>query len=62
MSLADLTTRPHLEVVLSKIIPAFRFSPADADVVWRFGAVLSPAVKGSVDTFQPNLPVIISRA
>ncbi|KAH8986071.1 cytochrome P450-like protein [Lactarius hatsudake] len=56
-----LTTSLRLEVVLSQIIPAFRFAPTGAEIVWRFGIISSPSVKGSVGTFQPKLPMIVSR-
>jgi hypothetical protein len=60
--LADLTGLLHAEVALSQIIPAFRVEPTEAEVVWRFGALLSPSVKGSVELFAPKLPIMISRA
>ena len=59
--LANLTTSLHLEVVLSQIIPAFRFAPTGAEIVWRFGIISTPSVKGSVQTFRPKLPIMISR-
>ncbi|KAH9073512.1 cytochrome P450 [Lactarius deliciosus] len=51
----------EMKVVLSQIIPAFRFAPTGADIVWRFGIISSPSVKGSVGTFHPKLPMIVSR-
>ncbi|KAH9175552.1 cytochrome P450 [Lactarius sanguifluus] len=51
----------EMKVVLSQIIPAFRFAPTGAEIVWRFGIISSPSVKGSVGTFHPNLPMIVSR-
>ena len=39
------------EVVLSQIIPVFRFAPSKAEIVWKFGGVTSPSVKGSVMSF-----------
>lgn len=60
--LADLTGLLYAEVALSQIVPAFRFEPTKAEVVWRFGALLSPSVKGSVELFSPRLPIMISRA
>ncbi|KAH9165536.1 cytochrome P450 [Lactarius sanguifluus] len=51
----------EMKVVLSQIIPAFRFAPTGAEIVWRFGIISSPSVKGSVGTFHPKLPMIVSR-
>ncbi|KAH9175545.1 cytochrome P450 [Lactarius sanguifluus] len=51
----------EMKVVLSQIIPAFRFAPTGAEIVWRFGIISSPSVKGSVGTFRPKLPMIVSR-
>lgn len=59
---ADLTGIPYAEVALSQIIPAFQVKPAEDEIVWRFGALLSPSVKESVDVFSPKLPIMISRA
>jgi hypothetical protein len=59
---ADLTGLLYAEVALSQIVPAFRLAMSDADIVWRFGALLSPSVKGSVELFSPKLPIMISRA
>ncbi|KAI0247110.1 cytochrome P450 [Lactifluus subvellereus] len=51
----------EMKVVLSQMIPAFRFAPSKAEIVWRFGNVSSPSVKGSVESFSPKLPMIASR-
>ncbi|KAH9024224.1 cytochrome P450 [Lactarius pseudohatsudake] len=51
----------EMKVVLSQIIPAFRFAPTEAKIVWRFGIISSPSVKGSVGSFHPKLPMIVSR-
>ncbi|KAH9055229.1 cytochrome P450 [Lactarius vividus] len=51
----------EMKVVLSQIIPAFRFAPTEAEIVWRFGIISSPSVKGSVGMFHPKLPMIVSR-
>ncbi|KAH9165540.1 cytochrome P450 [Lactarius sanguifluus] len=51
----------EMKVVLSQIIPAFRFAPTEAELVWRFGIISSPSVKQSVGTFHPKLPMIVSR-
>ncbi|KAF8264768.1 cytochrome P450 [Lactarius quietus] len=52
----------EMKVALSHIIPAFRLAPAEAEIVWRFGGILTPSVNESVNSTSPQLPVIISRA
>jgi len=52
----------EMKVALSQIVPAFRFAPAEADIIWRFGLVSSPSVKGSVESFFPKLPLLVSLA
>ncbi|KAI0251708.1 cytochrome P450 [Lactifluus subvellereus] len=51
----------EMKVVLSQLIPAFRFAPSKAEIVWRFGNISNPSVKGSVESFSPKLPMIVSR-
>ncbi|KAH9066038.1 cytochrome P450 [Lactarius deliciosus] len=51
----------EMKVVLSQVIPAFRFAPTGAEIVWRYGFISTPSVKGSVGTFHPKLPMIVSR-
>ncbi|KAH9023440.1 cytochrome P450 [Lactarius pseudohatsudake] len=51
----------EMKVVLSQIIPVFQFAPTKAEIVWRFGILSTPSVKGSVGTFHPKLPMIVSR-
>ncbi|KAH9056545.1 cytochrome P450 [Lactarius vividus] len=48
-------------VVLSQIVPAFRFAPTKAAIIWRFGGISSPSVEGSVHLLPPKLPIIMSR-
>ena len=60
--LAELTGYLYAEVALSQIVPTFRLAMSDTEIVWRFGALLSPSVKGSVELFSPKLPLMISRA
>ncbi|KAH9057442.1 cytochrome P450 [Lactarius vividus] len=52
----------EMKVALSQIIPAFRFAPAEADIVWRFGVIASPSIKGSIGSYSPKLPILVSRA
>ncbi|KAN0127843.1 Cytochrome P450 [Lactarius tabidus] len=54
----------HLEmkVALSHIIPTFRLVPTEDEIVWRFGGILTPSVKESIDSLSPKLPIVISRA
>ncbi|KAH9166702.1 cytochrome P450 [Lactarius sanguifluus] len=51
----------EMKVALSQIIPAFRFAPAEVDIIWRFGVIVNPSVKGSVESFLPQLPMVVSR-
>ena len=60
VELVNLTVLCSLEVALSQLIPAFRFAPSTAEIVWRFGNISSPSVKGSVESFSPELPMIVS--
>ncbi|KAI0029932.1 cytochrome P450 [Vararia minispora EC-137] len=47
----------EMKVVLSKVIPAFRFAPSEKqEVTWRFGVLVTPSVKGST-TNRPDLPL-----
>lgn len=62
MHVAELTSLLYAEVALSQVVPAFRLAMSDAEIVWRFGALLSPSVKGSVELFSPKLPIMVSRA
>jgi hypothetical protein len=58
--LANLTFFLSSEVALSRIIPTFRYAPSKDEVVWRFGSLSSPAVKGSTELLSPELPFIVS--
>ncbi|KAH9039749.1 cytochrome P450 [Lactarius hengduanensis] len=51
----------EMKAVLSQVIPAFQFAPTGAEIIWRYGFISSPSVKGSVGTFHPKLPMIVSR-
>ncbi|KAI9458421.1 cytochrome P450 [Lactarius psammicola] len=52
----------EIKAALSQIIPAFRLVPTEAEIVWRFSGISTPSVKGSVESFSPKLPIMISRA
>ncbi|KAI0028311.1 cytochrome P450 [Vararia minispora EC-137] len=52
--------RAPSEVVLSYLIPSFRFAPSkEHEIVWRFGGLVTPCVKGSTST-KPELPLCVS--
>lgn len=51
----------EMKVVLSQIITAFRFAPTGDEVVWRFGIITTPSVKGSVEMPHRKLPIMVSR-
>ncbi|KAI0270682.1 cytochrome P450 [Gloeopeniophorella convolvens] len=50
----------EMKVVLSQLVPKFRFAPSKHEVIWRFGSVLSPAVKESVWGSDSELPIVVS--
>ncbi|KAI0055542.1 cytochrome P450 [Artomyces pyxidatus] len=50
----------EMKVVLSRLISAFRFSPSEREIVWRFGGLTTPSVKGST-VMAPQLPMILER-
>ncbi|KAI0247112.1 cytochrome P450 [Lactifluus subvellereus] len=41
----------EMKVVLSQMIPAFRFAPSKAEIIWRFGNISSPSDLGDTYTF-----------
>jgi len=51
----------EIKVVLSLLIPAFRFTPTKDEIIWRVGGISSPFVKGSHEPYRPKLPIIVSR-
>jgi len=52
----------HIEVVLSLLIEAFKFSPPkDKEVIWHMNAIATPAVVGS-DLSRPQLPLVVELA
>ncbi|KAI0059721.1 cytochrome P450 [Artomyces pyxidatus] len=50
----------EMKVVLSHLIREFRFSPSKKEVVWRFGGIVSPSLKGS-NAIVPQMPVVVER-
>ncbi|KAI0059725.1 cytochrome P450 [Artomyces pyxidatus] len=50
----------EMKVVLSHLVRAFRFSPSKTEIVWKFGGIASPSVKGSTDV-RPQLPMVVER-
>ncbi|KAI9453265.1 cytochrome P450 [Lactarius psammicola] len=50
----------EMKVVLSQIIPTFRFAPAEAEIIWKFRGVFNPSVKGSAESLHPKLPMMVS--
>ncbi|KAI0057340.1 cytochrome P450 [Artomyces pyxidatus] len=50
----------EMKVALSQLIRTFRFSPAKQEVVWRFGGITTPSVKGST-AIGPRLPMIVEK-
>ncbi|KAI0258946.1 cytochrome P450 [Gloeopeniophorella convolvens] len=53
----------EMKVALSQLIPKFKFEPSRHEIVWRYGNVSSPSVKGfEAKVLQPSLPMIMSLA
>ncbi|KAI0056944.1 cytochrome P450 [Artomyces pyxidatus] len=50
----------EMKVVLSQLVPAFRFSLSQTEVIWRFGGITSPTVKGS-DAVGPSMPLVLQK-
>ena len=58
--MSDLTYEPCLEVVLSQLVSIFRFDlPEKQEIIWRFGGITSPSVRGS-NRDIPELPLRVS--
>jgi len=50
----------EIKAVLAQLIPAFRFSPSEKhEIVWRFGAIVTPSIKGST-TNDVQMPMRVS--
>ncbi|KAI0262732.1 cytochrome P450 [Gloeopeniophorella convolvens] len=53
----------EMKVVLSQLIPTFKFEPSKQEITWRFGNIVSPSLKGSeTKVLHPSLPIIMSLA
>ncbi|KAI0054807.1 cytochrome P450 [Artomyces pyxidatus] len=50
----------EMKVILSQLLPTFRFSPSKAGVVWNFGTLTTPGRKGSTGV-TPQLPMVVER-
>ncbi|KAI0060171.1 cytochrome P450 [Artomyces pyxidatus] len=48
----------EMKVALSQLIRSFRFSPSTAEVIWRYGGLFSPSVKGTT-TMSPTMPILV---
>jgi cytochrome P450 len=51
----------EMKVVLSQIIPMFRFAPSKAEIIWKLTGFSNPTVKGSAEPLRSRLPLIVSR-
>ena len=53
----------ELKIVLSVLLPTFRFEPGSEDIVWHLGATLAPFVKGmdGAPDRGPEMPMRLSR-
>ncbi|KAI0262767.1 cytochrome P450 [Gloeopeniophorella convolvens] len=53
----------EMKVVLSQLVPTFKFEPSKQEITWRFGTIVSPCLKGSeTKVLHPSLPIIMSLA
>ncbi|KAI0055540.1 cytochrome P450 [Artomyces pyxidatus] len=50
----------EMKVVVSQLVRAFRFSLPKTEIVWRFGGITTPSVKGST-AVGPQLPMTFER-
>jgi hypothetical protein len=52
----------ELKIVLSVLLPTFRFEPGSEDVVWHLGATIAPFVQGKDGASDrgPELPLRLS--
>lgn len=52
----------ELKIVLSVLLPSFRFEPSSEDIVWHLGVTLAPFVKGNgVPDRGPEMPMRLAR-
>ncbi|KAI0318183.1 cytochrome P450 [Amylostereum chailletii] len=49
----------EMKVVLSQLLPVFRFAPAKTEIFWRFGSIVTPSVVGATSP-KPFLPLEVS--
>ncbi|KAI0318198.1 cytochrome P450 [Amylostereum chailletii] len=49
----------EMKVVLSQLLPVFRFAPPKKEIFWRFGVITTPSVVGSTSP-KPYLPLTVS--
>jgi len=49
------------KVMLSQIIPVFRFAPSKAEIIRKLTGISNPTVKGSAEPLRPRLPLIVSQ-
>ncbi|KAI0056668.1 cytochrome P450 [Artomyces pyxidatus] len=50
----------EMKVVLAQLIRSFRFSLTQAEVVWRFGGLTTPSVKG-LNNVTPQMPMLLEK-
>ncbi|KAI0059669.1 cytochrome P450 [Artomyces pyxidatus] len=48
----------EMKVVLFHLVRSFRFSPSQTEIIWKYGGLTTPSLKGS-DTFGPKLPMVV---
>ncbi|KAI0059674.1 cytochrome P450 [Artomyces pyxidatus] len=50
----------EMKVVLAHLVRSFRFAPPRAEIVWKFGRIVTPSVKGS-NAVGTNMPMVLER-
>ncbi|KAF8072004.1 cytochrome P450 [Lyophyllum atratum] len=47
----------EMKVLLSVLVSQFRFSPSEKDIFWQMNGIVTPIVKGSVNSTETQLPL-----
>jgi hypothetical protein len=53
----------ELKIVISVLLPTFRFEPSSEDIVWHLGTTMAPFVQGKngAPDRGPEMPIRLSR-
>ncbi|EIN04859.1 cytochrome P450 [Punctularia strigosozonata HHB-11173 SS5] len=50
----------EMKAVLYMLMHNFKFEPSKSEIIWKFGTVMAPSVKGSPEESTPRLPMKIT--